>query len=472
MVQLNMPLTKEQLDFVFGKDSSGSTPEERARTSKIKFVRSQVQIAPVSKEATGRIFSAHEIYSTFGWEPMYTCALEGSARIISSHSEPAASLKKGREELGLTAKDLAQRIGCTVEEIEDMETEGVRNPYKLIERFGSAIALNEKLLGAQSNPGRDTALGVRLRELSTGGDMSSFGPSTVMSLAEAAWIISNQKNLESNFHFEEFAFPKHNPNFSYPSYETGYVLAEKTRALLSLRHDEPIKSVRELIEYKLNIPLIQDKLNQRFAGATISNGNNRGIVINEVGLNKNVWVRRMTLCHELGHLLWDPEEKLEKVKVDDYGDLEEDIRSSKRDPAEIRANAFAISFLAPRSAVLEIHDSCSDPKEALCRLMVTFGISGTAAKHHYANITGDKSVLRVSPYELPEPDGGWYGAENLAVDYFPIKSTPINRRGRFSWLVAKAATENLLSIDTAAFYLKCTPSDAESSFQKILQLYN
>lgn len=472
MVPLIMAFTKEQLDLVFGEDSSGNTPEERARTSRMKFVRSQVQIAPASKEATGRIFSAHEIYSTFGWEPMRTCALEGAARIISSHNEPAASLKKGREELGLTVADLAHRIGCTTEEIQDMETEGVRNPYKLIERFGSAIALNEKLLGAQSNPGRDTALGVRLRELSANGDMSSFGPSTVMSLAEAAWIISNQKNLESNFHFEEFDFPKHNPNFSYPSYETGYMLAEKTRSLLSLENNEPIKSVRELIEDKLNIPLIQDKLNKRFAGATISNGRNRGIVINEVGLNKNVWVRRMTLCHELGHLLWDPEEKLEKVKVDDYGDLEEDIRSSKRDPAEIRANAFAISFLAPRSAVLEIHDSCSDPEEALCKLMETFGISGTAAKHHYANITGDKSVLRVSPHALPEPDGGWYGAENLAVDYFPIDSTPINRRGKFAWLVAKAASENLLSIDTAAFYLKCTPSEAESALQHILQLYS
>src|SRR5262249_7312640 len=127
-------------------------------------------------------------------------------------------------------------------------------------------------------------------------------------------------------------------------------------------------------------------LNKKFAGATIANGKDRGIAINELGMNANVWVRRMTLAHELCHLLWDPDEKLDRLKVDDYEDI--DPAKDKIDPVEIRANSFAVDFLAPREAVRSIYSSLGDAKKAIGEVVHKYGISVTAAKYHVRNATG------------------------------------------------------------------------------------
>lgn len=50
----------KELDLVFGPTSVGDTPEERATTSSVKFVRSQIQLAPYSEGATGRVLSVRK----------------------------------------------------------------------------------------------------------------------------------------------------------------------------------------------------------------------------------------------------------------------------------------------------------------------------------------------------------------------------------------------------------------------------
>ena len=82
--------------------------------------------------------------------------------------------------------------------------------------------------------------------------------------------------------------------------------------------------MRELVEHRLGIPIIQVKLPPAIAGATISSHGQRGIVLNVRGANTNVWIRRTTLAHELAHILFDPEAKLESVRVDSYKQLERD----------------------------------------------------------------------------------------------------------------------------------------------------
>ena len=72
------------------------------------------------------------------------------------------------------------------------------------------------------------------------------------------------------------------------------------------------------------------------------------------GDNQNPLVRRATIAHEFAHLLYDPDEYLNKVTVDTYEGLEynpkigPDIADSEHYHVEQRANAFAISFLAPK----------------------------------------------------------------------------------------------------------------------------
>lgn len=454
-----------ELDLVFGSASIGDTPEERSKTSDATFVRSQIQLAPYSDAATGRVLSAREAFRTFGWQVLRQAVFEGSAPLISSSKEPAATLRARRTELGLSEEQLATKVGIPTSALQRAETAGVRTPYRTLESLAQALALDEQVLGLVPNAGRDASLGVRLREMANSGDIAGFTASTVLQLSEAAWLIARQAALQVSLNDvamqSRVRLPRRDSSFGYPAYETGYRLARKTRDLLGLDPEEPIESVRKIIEDDFGLPLVQLQMSTRFAGATMANGSARGIVVNESGMNSNVWVRRMTLCHELGHLLWDPDDRLQQVAVDGYDEVEMSDRDTRRDPPEIRANAFAVAFLAPPSAVQDIASRNSDPILVLSEVMTTFGISATAAKHHLKNVA-KVDAFGCWPGRLPEPEDHWVVMENLTLDYFPIKSTPLSRRGKFAWCVAKAFEAGEISLDSAASWLAVPAQDVSA----------
>lgn len=460
-----------ELELVFGADSTGDTPDERARASATRFVRGQFQLAVYSEGATGRVLSAREALRTFGWQLLLQAALEGSAPLVSSPKEPATTLRLRREELGLSIEQLAKKVHLSQSVIQQAETVGAKNAIRTLESLGQALALNEQVLGFVPNAGRDASLGVRLREMATSGDVAGFTANTVLQLTEAAWVIARQAALQDQLKIasggQRVLMPRHDSNFGYPAYETGYRLASRARALLGLNEEEPVRSVRKIIEEDFGVPLIQLQMDTRFAGATLANGVVRGIVVNESGMNSNVWVRRMTLCHELGHLLWDPNDRLQQVTVDAYADLEMSDRDTRRDPPEIRANAFAVAFLAPPAAVKRIADACSDPLDVVNQVMMTFGISATAAKHHVKNVA-KLDTFEGRTDQLPYPDQQWVAMENKTMDYFPIKGTPLSRRGKFAWWVAKAFEIGEISIDSAASWLCVPVTDVTDSSLRVV----
>ena len=465
---------KRMLDLVFGDDSIGDTPDTRAASSSRLFVRSQVQIAFASANAKGRLLSSHEALQTFGWEVLLIVATEGSAPLVRSADEPANTLRSQRIELGLSTGDVAKRAGLTEEEVAQAEVPGTLTPIRTLDVLGQTLALDERRLGYQPDAGRDSALGVRLRELRQAVDVAVFGPTTVLDLSEAAWVISRQAYLAKALGFKSrkrVEIPGPNASYGHPAYKIGYSLAEQTRRLLGLNGEEPVGSLRSLIEEVLEIPLVQQTLHSRFAGATIANGSTRGIVVNERGSNSNVWVRRMTMCHELGHLLWDPDTYLEQLKVDEYSGLDGNALDPKRDVVEIRANAFAVAFLAPRDGVLAVMDDCKGvAQKTVSEVMSRYGISATAAKHHVQNIANvDTSSVRVSA--LPTPTDDWMAQEELSISYFPIKTTPVSRRGKFAWFVAKLVSGGKLSEDTAAAYLKCEKHEISAHLATILDMW-
>ena len=291
----------KELDLVFGPTSVGDTPEERATTSSVKFVRSQIQLAPYSEGATGRVLSVREALRTFGWQVLRQAVFEGSAPLITSPKEPASTLRTRREELGLSEEKLARKVGIQISTLQRAETAGAKTPYRTLESLAQALALDEQVLGLVPNAGRDASLGVRLREMATSGDIAGFTASTVLQLSEAAWVIARQAALQVPLEDvsaqSRVRMPRHDASFGYPAYEIGYHLARKTRDLLGLDPEEPIESVRKIIEDDFGLPLVQLQMDARFAGATMANGAVRGIVVNESGMNSNVWVRRRTLCH-------------------------------------------------------------------------------------------------------------------------------------------------------------------------------
>ena len=422
----------------------------------VMFVRSQSQLARDNPAATGQRLTRFQAEDAFGNDLVQRVLEDDVVSLVQSFHEPANTIRRKREQLGIDVALLAKTSHLDAETVQDAETPGKIVSIQALNELCQVLALDERVLGYRPSAGGDDKLGVRLRLLAEMNGARSFSAATVMTLVEAAWVISKQMTLSEFIGrpIHNMVAPSHrrSDNYSYPAYEKGYQLAELTRELLGLDPDAPIESVRTLIEDEMNIPLIQVALETRFAGATIANGLYRGIVVNERGRNSDVAIRRMTICHELAHLLWDPDERLNKILVDDYEGIEGGGRNTN-DVVEMRANSFAVSFLAPRSAVRIIAKESTSTSEALAELCRRFGISVSAARYHMNNVTGiDTQSAWVDNVDYD----GWLPAENQTVDYLPglDNTVPISRKGMFAGIVARAFLERRISVDTASMCLK------------------
>ena len=466
---VNADVDQAALARVFGEDSTGATPEVRACTSAREFVRGQTMLAEASERATGRRLSAFEALKVFGFETLRRAVEDGQVAIVPDRGEPARTLAARRAALGLTVERLARLAGLRPAEVVQAETAGKVSPIRTLERLAPPLAVDERFLGSASARSADPELGVRFRRLSnpeTG--EPSLSPTAVVKLAEAAWVIARQEDLLTEIDKEPppaRAF-RRDPDYRFPAYQAGYRLAARTRQLLDIAPDAPIPSLRRIIEDVLRIPVVETELGQALAGATIANGAHRGIVVNVEGRNQNPWVRRMTLAHELGHLLWDPAQKLESLMVDRYAEIEGDPRRAQ-DPVEVRANAFAIALLAPPEEVDRIVRRHNGDWDAVVSISERFGISVTASKAHVQNVCR----YRVAPgRRMPVISDEWKAQENYTNDYFPIRTTPVARRGRFAWAVVRSMERRLISLDTAATLLATDPDTLSARASDVLQL--
>lgn len=261
-----------------------------------------------------------------------------------------------------------------------------------------------------------------------------------------------------------------------PAWRVGYGLAEQTRELLQIPSHAPVRSMRELVEHTLGIPVVRTELPPSIAGATIAtrvNGGSdtaRGIVLNSSGPNSNPLVCRATLAHEIEHLLFDPDMKLNNVCVDHYEELDHNADTPEVDYVEQRANAFAISFLAPGNAVRDLVDAPFDGTD-IVNVGSRFGISVKAARFHLNNAYF-KQFSGPQVQDISIDTQPWRAAEDFTADYFPIATTPTSRRGRFAGLVVHACRSKHISTDTAAGYLNCSVSELQNAEQGILEMHS
>jgi Zn-dependent peptidase ImmA (M78 family) len=227
--------------------------------------------------------------------------------------------------------------------------------------------------------------------------------------------------------------------------------------------------MRALAESTLRIPVIQAELDGRIAGATVESAGRRSIVLNIVGANSQAAVRRSTIAHELGHLLFDPPSTLEALRVDEYQEI--DQRADERaDPVEQRANAFAVQLLAPQAAAVERYQSSGD---LFSSVLDHFGVSFTAGRYQVWNGL-ERSVDLTdinSPNQRPEVD--WEAREAYTLAYHPLRSllNHPSRAGRFSAVTIRSAELGLVSWDTASEWLYCTEDDARSAVPVLRDLY-
>lgn len=471
----------DRMAFIFGSGVNGLTPEYAARCSERRYVRSEGGLAVYdpSRNPTGHMLTAWEAYTAFGLDVLEEAREYGSAILkITPHSTRDA-LKGQRESLGLTHRQVANAAKVTESEAKTAETTPSEVSIQKLESIAFALGLDERRIAFARNPGADDGLSVRLKTLrdNRANAAASISSNVARLFAESATIIRAQLRLQKwlgiRSEKDRFAPSEDYGSPQTPAWLVGYNLADQARSALNLG-DSPIASMRELVEERLGIPVIQARLPNAIAGATVmsrdENGKEaRGVVLNTAGDNQNVWIRRATLAHELGHLLYDPNERLDNLRVDYYENSQANAQADAPDYVEQRANAFAIAFLAPNDAVRQ---SAPAPVsgESVSSTMREFGISHTAARSHIYN-------CHYHSFAVPEgsgviyPSDEWTAAENFATDYFPIADVPEHRRGRFAGLTAAAHEERLITSDTGARYLSCGIDDFREKFAQIKSLY-
>ncbi|MFS8067828.1 MAG: ImmA/IrrE family metallo-endopeptidase [Byssovorax sp.] len=373
---------------------------------------------------------------------MAEVATEGSALLCESVDAAGRVLRERRAQLDLPIRTIASETGLPPEVIEALEASR-RRPVREYEKVARVLGLDERKLSFRSAPEGNQDVAVRLR------DMHDTRPvltsSVVISLAEAAWVAMTQLRLET-----ELALPASRYRFQvdafygssrHPAFKVGYELADSFRAELGLG-EEPISSMRDLLERELHIPVIQADLGKRIAGATVESAGRRAIVVNLFGGNQNPFVRRSTLAHELCHLLFDPQQKLRSLRVDEYAELDE--REDQRvDPVEQRANAFSVQLLAPQSSAHRLYETTADDQLSL--VMDHFGVSFTAARYQIWNALKRAVPLDSIWANKPRPEADWEGREGYTTTYHPVRSLADHpsRAGRFSAVVLRAAESGL-----------------------------
>jgi Zn-dependent peptidase ImmA (M78 family) len=457
------------LDRLFGPDSSGATTEERARSSKRLFVRAIDQLAEDSPEARGRRLTALEALKTYGQDVLFRVGEEGSALLSDGPDAAGRVLRARRELLQLDTRAVARRARVSEAVVQEAE-HSVRVPIRELEKIARALGLDERYISFKSEPVGNQTVAYRLRTV--GQDRPNMSPSAVSAIAEGAWAAGCQIRLEKELGLarknigiepsENYGYP------GYPPYLHGYFLAADARARLDLGQGSLPKSLREIAEEVLGLPVIRVELGEHIAGVTVEVDGQRAILLNAGGGNRTVYVQRSTVAHELAHILYDTSDRLNVLRVDDFDEVD-DRPELLRDPVEQRANAFGAEFLAPRDAVLAcFRQNQEDPVGAV---MSEFGVSPTVAQYQIWNGLEHKVPLESLSTRKRAVEEHFVAGESYTADFHPLRIRRTSRSGRFSAVVVRAAQEGLISWDTAAEYLECPEHDVRASVPDMKDLF-
>ena len=453
----------------FGPDATGATAEDRARTSKRSFVRSMDQLAEDHPLAKGRRLTAFEALTAYGMDNLLQVASEGSTLLAANPTAAGRVLRERRERLNLSARSVAARARLELRVVEQAEL-SARLPIREYERIARALGLDERFISFSAHAVGGDDLAVRLRAM--GDERPRMTHSAVAAIAEAAWVAMTQIRLETDLGVRPPDTGLHvSSNYGhpgYPAYRHGYFLAGDARKKLALGEGPLPCALRTICEDRLGIPLVQAELGDAIAGATVEVAGRRAVVVNLAGRNADVYIRRSTIAHELGHLLYDSTARLDALRVDDYEELERPA-DQVTDYVEQRANAFSVEFIAPQCQVLECYRKASaDPVGAV---MDRFGVSFTVARYQIWNGHERKIPLESLTTKTCHPDPRFEAIEAFTAYYHPIKGLSVMRAGRFSAIVLRAAEDRILSWDSAAELLGCSELDVRQAAGAIRELF-
>jgi Zn-dependent peptidase ImmA (M78 family)/transcriptional regulator with XRE-family HTH domain len=240
---------------------------------------------------------------------------------------------------------------------------------------------------------------------------------------------------------------------SRPGEHLGETRARTLRAHMGLGI-EPVPSMREVVERDLGIRVVWvtlDHLDRSIDGACTLEPR-PAVLVNLLEPERYPWRTRITLAHELGHLIFDEEVRTHRALVSPHGRAESDLRLES---VERNARAFAACFLAPADGVRRAVASTDPTSEEAIRIVgSTFGVGRTVA------INRLKHVLRLSDEQRQamemRPGGSYDGDFEGDSVHEPLGY----RGGALFGLVHDAVRAKKISGTRARRLIGLTPADA------------
>ncbi len=328
------------------------------------------------------------------------------AELIDEDEVTLAALEVSTSPLDLELVErCARAFGMTVERL--LSTDATKAPAPLLFR-----SLNRDVISELRSRRAHFALGDFLR---TCGDLAE---------------LANQRerrgvHLSSLINRDRRHIPV--PDEDSALYRQAEELATDVRKWLALG-EGPIPSMVEVIEHRLSVPIVwstPDEVDANIDGASTIDPI-PAVLVNLVGGRERWWRTRMTLAHELCHLLFDELPGNDRHRMVMFSPHRDGSRAAhgrdRRYPLpemlermERRANAFAAYFLAPGKAIRRlVSHSDATSEHAVTLLCQQFAIGRVTAinqLHHVWSLSKqerermlDRTGERALPQDHPDAD--------------------------------------------------------------------
>lgn len=270
----------------------------------------------------------------------------------------------------------------------------------------------------------------------------------------------------------------HHPDYSHPRDGVPEKLAATVRRRLRLAGG-PIQSLQEDVIAPLKILVLVTELASHIDAVSFASPATGGVIaLNSRGVHtRTAFGRRVTLAHELCHILFDRPRMSELRGFCSIAKRNTDAATARRlqgmEEIERRARAFAVYLLAERAEFAEAWKKMEElPLPLRIRvLMERFGIGYEALRSHLDNVNLLSLGAEVSLVPTDSPSA-WEERDPLPVnDSDGVRTIPAVRRGQFLDTVGRCWARGALSESGARGALRISLSEWPAVHGLLAQRY-
>ncbi|AFE06703.1 transcriptional regulator [Corallococcus coralloides DSM 2259] len=350
-------------------------------------------------------------------------------------------LRSWRADTGFSAGKVAQLAQLPESTVEGIES-GAHDPsFEELDALAGVLGLRADEIYDDHISESAPREGIRLLMKSA----VAYRPSEAVRLRmlEAAAAARDLLDLQSELRpsrggFERFASRPLASTADAP-FKLGDELAREVRKQLVIQG--PIISMRDLAQETLGIPIIAAELSADGPDAfsVYAPGRRAAIILNLQGKNTHPLVRRFSIAHEVGHVLFD------RPGMGAFG------VACKVDPGrgldiESRANAFAMRLLLPHTQITQLSSEILKPA-IFRKTMEMWGVHFSALQLYaekVLNLSRDEAKHRLPDVDRSSPNQ-WAMAEELAEERRGLGQVPVPRRGALARLVLNLVRKDQIS---------------------------